>query len=195
VTENGGALFISTSLQPATEELTQAEQSLTGNQPAWFAVQTRPRHEKRVSAELQEKGISAFLPVVSTIRQWSDRRRVVELPLFSQYVFVRIAQNLNTRVSVLRTNGVTHFVGPRGIGLPIPDQEIERVQRVVAQGVSVAPHPFLNVGKLVRIRGGALDGLQGILTAVNGDQTLVLSVKLIQRSLAIRIAGFAVEPV
>jgi transcription antitermination factor NusG len=186
---------VSTSLQPTIDELTQAEQNLSPRQPAWFAVQTRPRHEKRVSAELLEKGISAFLPVVSTTRQWSDRRRVVELPLFSQYVFVRIAQNLNTRVSVLRTNGVTNFVGPRGIGAPIPDQEIERVQRVVAHGPSVSPHPFLNVGNHVRIRGGALDGLQGILTAVNGDQTLVLSVKLIQRSLAIRIAGFAVEPV
>jgi transcription antitermination factor NusG len=195
VTENGGALSSSPSLQAATDELTQPQTNLLGHDPAWFAVQTRPRHEKRVSAELKEKGVNAFLPLVSTTRQWSDRRRVVELPLFSQYVFVRIAQNLNTRVSVLRTNGVTNFVGPRGIAVPIPDQEIERVQRVVTQGVSVAPHPFLNVGNRVRIRGGALDGLQGILTAVNGDQTLVLSVKLIQRSLAIRIAGFAVEQV
>ena len=186
---------MSTFLQPTTEEFTQAEQNLLGHRPAWFAVQTRPRHEKKVSAELQEKGINAFLPVVSTTKQWSDRRRLVEQPLFSQYVFVRIARNLNTRVSVLRTNGVTNFVGSRGIGAPIPDQEIERVQRVVAQGASVSPHPFLNVGNRVRIRGGALDGLQGILTAVNNDQTLVLSVQLIQRSLAIRIAGFAVEPV
>ncbi len=186
---------MSSLLQQTTHELIQAEQLLSGHQPTWFAIQTRPRHEKSVSAELQEKGISAFLPVISTTRQWSDRRRVVELPLFSQYVFVRIAQNLNTRVSVLRTNGVTSFVGPRGIGVPIPDPEIERIQRVVAQGVSVSPHVFLNVGKRVRIRGGALDGLEGILTAVNGDQTLVLSVQLIQRSLAIRIAGFTIEPV
>jgi transcription antitermination factor NusG len=184
-----------TLLQPSAEELTLAEQNLLRQPPAWFAVQTRPRHEKRVSAALQEKGINAFLPVVSTTRQWSDRRRIVEQPLFSQYVFVRIALNLNTRVSVLRINGVTNFVGSRGIGVPIPDQEIERVQRVVAQGASISPHPFLNVGNRVRIRGGALDGLQGILTAVNDDQTLVLSVQLIQRSLAIRIVGFAVEPV
>ena len=195
MTQIGGALSLSTLLQPASDELIRADADSMVDQRAWFAVQTRPRHEKRVSAELQEKGINAFLPVVSTTRQWSDRRRIVELPLFSQYVFVRIAQNLNTRVSVLRTSGVTNFVGPRGIGVPISDQEIDGVRRVVAQGVSVSPHPFLNVGNRVRIRGGALDGLQGILTAVNGDQTLVLSVKLIQRSLAIRIAGFAVEPV
>ena len=186
---------MSPSLQSTTDELTQPEQNLPAQQPAWFALQTRPRHEKRVSTELLEKGVSAFLPVVPTIRQWSDRRRVVEVPLFSQYVFVRIAQSLTTRVSVLQTNGVTGFVGPRGIGNPIPDEEIERVRRVIAQGVSVSPHAFLNVGSRVRIRGGALDGLQGILTSVNGDRTLVLSVNLIQRSLAIRIAGFAIEPV
>ena len=161
---------------------------------AWFAVQTRPRHEKKVSAELQEKGVTAFLPLVSSTRQWSDRTRIVEMPLFPQYVFVRIAQCLDTRVAVLRTNGVTNFVGTRGIGVPIPDDQIQRVQTVVQRGVPVTPHPFLNVGKRIRIRGGALDGLQGILTAVNGDQTLVMSVELIQRSIAIRIAGFSVEP-
>jgi transcriptional antiterminator NusG len=186
---------MSTLLQPAGDELIQANADSAANQQVWFAVQTRPRHEKRVAAELLEKGVSAFLPVVSTVRQWSDRRRVVQLPLFSQYVFVRIARTLTTRVSVLRTNGVTNFVGPRGIGAPIPDQEIEQTRRVIAQGISVSPHVFLHVGKRVRIRGGALDGLQGILTAVNGDQTLVLSVNLIQRSLAIRIAGFVIEPV
>ena len=163
--------------------------------PAWFAVQTRPRHEKKVSAELLEKGVTAFLPLVSITRQWSDRSRVVELPLFPQYVFVRIAQTLHTRVSVLRTNGVTNFVGTRGIGVPIPDDQMEHVQTVVTRGVPVTRHEFLNVGKRIRIRGGALDGLQGILTAVNGDQTLVISVELIQRSIAIRIAGFSIEPV
>ena len=107
---------------------------------AWFAVQTRPRHEKKVSAELREKGVSAFLPLVSSTRQWSDRSRVVEMPLFPQYVFVRIAQTLDTRVSVLRTNGVTNFVGTRGIGVPIPDDQIERVQTVVTRGIPAAPH-------------------------------------------------------
>jgi transcription antitermination factor NusG len=172
-----------------------ANPRVAADEPAWFAVQTRPRHEKKVSAELREKCVSAFLPLVSATRQWSDRRRVVEMPLFPHYVFVRIAQTLNNRVSVLRTNGVTNFVGARGIGIPIPDDQIERVQTVVAQGVPVAPHVFLNIGKRIRIQGGVLDGLQGILTAVNGDQTLVVSVELIQRSLAIRIAGYKVEPI
>jgi transcriptional antiterminator NusG len=182
-------------LQTTTHELVGANPVTDVEAPTWFAVQTRPRHEKKVSAELQEKGVSAFLPLVSSTRQWSDRRRVVETPLFPQYVFVRIAQTLQTRVSVLRTNGVTNFVGTRGLGVPIPDEQIERVQTVVTRGIPATPHAFLNVGKRIRIRGGALDGLQGILTAVNGDQTLVVSVELIQRSIAIRIAGFSIEPV
>jgi transcription antitermination factor NusG len=166
-----------------------------GHELMWFAVQTKPRHEKRAAAELQEKGISTFLPLCSEKRQWSDRQRVVELPVFPQYVFVRIAQNLSTRVMVLRTSGITNFVGMRGMGMAIPDEQMERIQAVLAQGIPVSPHLFMNIGKRIRIRGGALDGLQGILTAVNGDRTLVVSVELIQRSLAIRIAGFTVEPI
>lgn len=193
VTESSGALSLSY-LQSIAGELHDANPVGELEAPAWFAVQTRPRHEKKVSAELHEKGISCFLPLVSSTRQWSDRSRVVEMPLFPQYVFVRIAQTLQTRVAVLRTNGVTNFVGTRGIGVPIPNEQIERVQTVVARGIPVAPHSFLNVGKRIRIRGGSLDGLQGILTAVHGDQTLVVSVELIQRSIAIRIAGFSVEP-
>lgn len=181
-------------LQSIAGELNNANPVRELETPAWFAVQTRPRHEKKVSAELHEKGVSAFLPLVSRTRQWSDRSRVVEMPLFPQYVFVRIAQTLQIRVLVLRTNGVTNFVGTRGIGVPIPDEQIERVQTVVARGIPATPHAFLNLGKRIRIRGGALDGLQGILTAVNGDQTLVVSVELIRRSLAIRIAGFSIEP-
>jgi transcription antitermination factor NusG len=182
-------------LQTTTNEFIQANAGLAADELSWFAVQTKPRHEKKAAAELQEKGISAFLPLCSEKRQWSDRQRVVELPLFPQYVFVRIAQSLNTRVLVLRTNGITSFVGMRGMGIPIPDEQIERVQTVLAHGIPVSPHLFMNVGKRIRIRGGALDGLQGILTAVNGDQTLVVSVELIQRSLAIRIKGFTIEPV
>src|SRR5271163_1703459 len=89
-------------LQSSTFDLLTANPAADIAAPAWFAVQTRPRHEKKVSAELQEKGVNAFLPLVSSTRQWSDRSRVVEMPLFPQYVFVRIAQTLHTRVSVLR---------------------------------------------------------------------------------------------
>jgi transcription antitermination factor NusG len=161
----------------------------------WFAVQTMPRHEKKVSAELEAKQIQSFLPAISELRQWSDRKRMIESPLFPGYVFVRIAAQSSARIAVLRTNGVVGFVGVRGAGTPIPECEITAIQAVLTQQVPFRAHPFLNIGQRVRIRGGALDGIEGILDAVKGDQSLVISVELIQRSLAVRIAGYHVEPI
>ena len=172
-----------------------ASPCLPEEQLFWFAIQTRSRHEKKVSAELAEKGVDAFLPLYSSVRKWSDRKQIVQMPLFPQYVFVRIARTVESRISVLRTNGVTGFVGTRGIGTAIPDPQIGRIQTVLGEGISCNPHIFLNVGKRIRIKGGALDGVEGILTRVNGDNTLVVSVELIQRSLAVRITGFDIEPV
>ena len=167
---------------------------LSVGETRWYAVQTRPRFEKKIASQLQEKGIEVFLPLISAKHQWSDRKQLVHTPLFPSYVFVRIDALLDTRVSVLRTNGVHGFVGLRGTGTAIPDDEIYAVQTLMERRVSFAPHPFLRVGQRVRVRGGSLDGIQGILTAVNGDESLVLSVDLIERSLVMRITGFDVEP-
>ena len=86
--------------------------------PHWFAIQTRSRHEKKANVELQEKGIESFLPLHAEKHKWSDRDRIVEVPLFPQYLFVRIAANSEERISVLRTNGRDRFGGaPRAWGL------------------------------------------------------------------------------
>jgi transcriptional antiterminator NusG len=160
---------------------------------SWFAVHTRPRYERKVHSELQEKGVQAFLPLHSEVHQWSDRKRTVEMPLFPGYIFVRVTSSADDRVRVLRTNGVINFVGARNIGAPIPDSEIDSVQSVVKSGLPFKPHPHLEIGQRVYVRGGCLDGVQGVLTAVNGDRGLVVSVNLIQRSIAMRIEGFKVE--
>src|SRR5262249_12004389 len=154
---------------------------------SWYALRTRPRFEKKVTAELNEKGIETFLPLNSAVHQWSDRKRVVHLPLFPGYVFVRMVASLSERIVVLRTNGVASFVGVRNIGVPIPDDEIDAVRTVVEQKIPFEPYPYLKVGQRVCIRGGCLDGVGGVLTAVNGDQSLIISVNLIQRSIAMRI--------
>jgi transcription antitermination factor NusG len=160
----------------------------------WFAIQTRPRFEKKVALELQEKGIENFLPLDFVKRQWSDRKQTVSLPLFPGYTFVRIATVQHERVAVLRTMGVNKFVGGKGIGTPIPDAEIETVQTILKQEVPFKPYPYANVGQTVRIRGGCLDGVKGILIKINGDRSLVISVDLIQRSLAMHVAGYDIEP-
>lgn len=160
---------------------------------SWYAVQTWPQYEKKVTAEFQRKDVETFLPLLSSKRQWSDRRRIVQVPLFPSYVFVRIAPGPSARIPVVRTNGVGGFVGVRGIGVPIPDSEIESVRLLLARGVTFQQHPFLNVGRRVRVRGGSLDGVEGILLAKNDDLSLVVSVQIIQRSVSIWISGYQVE--
>jgi transcription antitermination factor NusG len=161
---------------------------------AWFAIQTRPRYEKKVVERLRQKSISAYLPLFTEKHQWSDRSRAIHMPLFPSYVFVRIEEALPTRTTVLRTNGVTGFVGVRGSGVPIPDHQISSIQAILENGVPFSPRPFLSKGQRVRIHGGSLNGVEGILVAENDDQSLVVSVQLIQRSLSIRVAGYAVRP-
>ena len=162
-------------------------------QQYWFAIQTKAKHEKRVAAELKEKGIAAFLPLFAEVHQWTDRKRKVEIPLFNTYVFVRIGGDQSSRVSVLQTNSVFRIVGVRGIGIPIPDEQIEALQTIVREKVPFMPYPFLNLGQKVRVRGGSLDGICGVLRGINEDRSLIVSVESIQRSIAIRIAGYQVE--
>jgi transcription antitermination factor NusG len=158
-------------------------------------VQTRPRHEKKVSLGLQEKGIHTFLPLRREKRQWSDRQQWIELPLFSHYVFMRVPVTAEWRVNVLRTSGVLRFAGLPGCGTPVPAEQIENLQAIVDQQIPLAPHEFIKIGERVRIRGGALNGIEGILAAIKNDRSLVVSVDLIQKSVALRIDGFEVERV
>jgi transcription antitermination factor NusG len=164
-----------------------------GNE-SWFAVHTYARHEKVVAQELCQSGITSFLPVLKQVRQWSDRRKVVELPLFGCYVFVRVATENQQRLRVLRVNGVLRFVGNHGMGIPIPEEQINAVRMVLDQGLPVCSHPFPKIRQRVRIRTGALSGVEGILVARSGERTLVISLDAIQRSLHVRIEGYDVEP-
>ncbi len=161
----------------------------------WYAVQTRARHEKRVATELSQKGITAYLPIVNEIHRWSDRRKTVEVPLFSNYAFVRAVLSPETRISILRATGVLNFVGPQNVPAPIPDSEIDGVRALIASHLQFAPYPFLKTGQRVVIRGGALDGVEGMFVRQDNSRRLVISVGAIQQSLAISIEGYDIEPV
>lgn len=175
-------------------EIVQNSSALPVQVPSWYAVHTRSKHEKKVVSELERRGVQTFLPLLTEVRKWSDRRMLVELPLFSCYVFVNIAPSPESRVAVLRTSGVLKFVGGNHELAGIPDTEIEQIQTILAKKVPFSPHPFLQVGQRVRIRGGALEGIEGILSQVRGSNRLVVSVQTIQRSLSITVDGFDVEP-
>ena len=159
----------------------------------WFALQTRARHEKMVSQRLQERGVSVFLPLVSEVHSWSDRKKVVEVPLFGCYVFARIAGTKADRLRVLRVDGVLNLVGSSNEGTPIPDEQITVVRTLLQGKVPLSSHPFLKVGQRIRIRTGALSGMEGVLLSQNGNRTMVISVDAIQRSLAVRVEGYEIE--
>jgi transcription antitermination factor NusG len=166
----------------------------TRSDSAWFAVQTWPRYEKKVAAELERKAVEVFLPLTTEEHKWSDRARIVELPLFPTYLFVNIRKTLESRVPVLRTNGVTNFVGVRGIDTPIPEIQVESIRTLLSRGISFHSHPYLSVGQRVRILSGSLRGVEGVLTGKADDEpTLVVSIQIIQRSVAIRLRGYQIE--
>jgi len=163
---------------------------------SWYALLVRARHEKIVTHRLQEVGVTSFLPTVMQERRWSDRKKMVEFPLFRCYVLGRIVPDNNEeRPRVYRVNGVFGIVGVRGEGIPIPDEEIQAVRTLISEKLPWSFHPFLKIGQRVRIRGGSMDGVEGVLVARNGDRTLVVSIDAIQRSLAVRIEGYDVEAV
>ena len=176
-------------------ELSQPGMQQSASRARWFAVQTRPRFEKKAARELEEKGVEAFLPCHASLRQWSDRRCTVHTPLFPGYVFVNTPHELDARVAVLRTSGVMCFVGIRGVATPIPEEEIIAIKTLEREKVPFEPYPFLEIGERVRICGGSLDGIKGILTGIRGDQSLVISVDLIQKSIALRVSGYRVEAI
>ncbi len=161
----------------------------------WYALHTRARHEKAIERRLREQGMEAYVPTTTEVHRWSDRKKKVEVPLFSCYVFLRCALSAQDRTRVYQVESVHGFVGMHGSSLPIPDEQIEGIQKVLTQTAPWRSYPFLKVGQRVRVRGGAMDGVEGVFLSENGDHSLIISVDAIQRSMAVRIDGYDVEPV
>jgi len=160
--------------------------------PLWYAIQTRYRFEKKVTAHLQRKGFETFLPLVAEVHRWSDRDKRLNALLFSGYTFARFDPASWSRLDLLRTVGVIGLIGFAGQIIPIPTKQIDDLQMLLSRKVPCALHPFLRVGQRVRIRGGCLDGLEGILDE-HGEKNLVISVESIGRSVAVRIEGYELE--
>jgi transcription antitermination factor NusG len=173
---------ISVNLAPAIED----------DRHRWFALRVKCRYEKFVSTLLRDKGYDELLPLYWSRRRWSDRFQSVELPLFPGYVFCRLDPQY--RLPLLTTPGVMHLVGVGRIPEPIDDSEIAAIQAAVRSGLSTEPWPFLKVGHRVRLEEGPLTGLEGIVIEERKRQRLVVSVSLLQRSIAIEIERQWVRP-
>jgi transcription antitermination factor NusG len=137
---------------------------------SWNAVHTLARHEKRVAAQFEENRVCTSLPPLGQIHRWSDRRVKVEVPMFSCYAFVRIAQATEERLKVLRAPGVLGFVGSDGQGTSNLDEQIESLRTAISENIPCFPHPFASVGKCVRICGGSLGGIEGIHPSRRGSK-------------------------
>ena len=159
----------------------------------WFAVRVKSNREKVVAAALEQRGYEQFLPLYQTRRQWSDRLKDLELPLFSGYVFCRLDPQF--RLPVLTIPGVFMFVGMGRIPVPVDDAEIAALQVVARSGAPSAPWPFLRAGQRVRIARGAFRDVEGFLVEVKNRYRLVLSVSLLQRSVAVEVDRDSVIPI
>lgn len=163
-----------------------------GVQPHWYAAYTCPRHEKRVAGQFENRSIDHFLPLYEQVHRWKDRRARVSVPLFPGYLFVHVP--LQDRLEILETPGVVRLVSFNGQPAPLPDCDIEALRAGLLQGWRAAPHPYLTVGRRVRVTNGPFQGIEGILKRKKDNFRLVLSIDLIMRSVLLDIDGAEVEP-
>jgi len=158
----------------------------------WYARTIKPRHERTVSQYLRDKGLEEFSPVYRARRRWSDRWKEVELCLFPGYVFCRFSYE--ERLRVLGTPGIHSIVGFAKTPAPVPDAEIAAIQTMVRSGRRIEPWPHLRAGERVRIEEGCLEGLCGALVREKDRWRVVVSVELLERSVAVEIDREMVTP-
>ena len=158
----------------------------------WYAVHVRNRHEDVVARHLRVRGLEAFLPLYRERHRWSDRFQEVDLPLFPGYVFCQF--NPLKRLPILTVPGVVQIVGAGKNLLPIDESEIAAIRAAVKSGLPTRPSPFLEIGQKVRIEHGPLCGIEGIILGFRGRQRLVLSISLLQRSVAVELSSEWIRP-
>jgi transcription antitermination factor NusG len=159
----------------------------------WYALYTRHQHEKTVARLLTGKGFETFLPLYDAVHRWKNGVKQLSLPLFSGYVFLR--GPIERWLPVLTTPGIHTVVGFGGKPAMIPCSEIEAVRRVVESPLTTEPHPFIKCGDRVRVNAGPLQGLEGVLLRKKNLWKLLLSVEMLQRSVAVEVDAYMVERV
>jgi transcription antitermination factor NusG len=153
--------------------------------PHWYALHTCANHEKRVAAELDVRTIEHFLPLYCSLRCWKDRRVTLDLPLFPGYVFVHLS--LNVRLRVLQLPGVVRLVSFGGLPVALPDAQVEALRAGLNGQLRTQPHPYLGVGRRVRVVRGPFKYGEGILIRKKAGFRVVLSLEVIMRSVAVEV--------
>jgi transcription antitermination factor NusG len=168
------------------------EERCNFNPQPWFAVRVKSRSEKSVAAIARYNGFEQFLPLYRSRRRWSDRIKSLDLPLFPGYVFCRV--DPACRLQLLTIPGVQHLVGAGKTPLPVSDGEIHALQVAAQSGLPAEPWPFLRAGQRVLLEDGPLVGLEGLLVEIRKNYRLLLSVSLLNRSVAVEIDRDWVAP-
>jgi transcription antitermination factor NusG len=161
---------------------------------AWYAIRIWSRFERVASVALAGKGYEQFLPLCHSTHRWSDRSKELDLPLFPGYLFCRFDAQ-ERLLPILTTPGVISIIGVGKIPVPIPNEEIQAIQAVIGSGLHAQPWPQLAVGSKVLIHRGPLAGLEGITLDVDKKYRLIVSVPLLQRSVAVEIERGWVRPI
>ena len=159
----------------------------------WYAIRTRARHEKQVRDRLESQGIEQLLPTVIKLSQWKDRKKKIEVPLFSCYCFARFAWP--DRLAAQQTAGVVQIVGNGNGPEPIPDDEIDAIRMLMKSPLPYDAHPYLHEGMPVQVIRGPLEGVHGILLRKDKPFRLVISVHLIRQAASVEIDASDVAPV
>ena len=160
---------------------------------AWYAVYTKPQHERKVNAHLTREGITTFLPETERWSRRKDRKKRILYPIFPGYLFINMELNPGSRLKVIKTRGVVRILGSNGTPIAIPESQIEAIQKIVDMGKAIFPHTYLKKGQIVRVIGGPLNGVEGIFIAEKGKGKLVISVDILQRAVSIAIEETDVE--
>lgn len=163
----------------------QVVNGLSYSSKEWYAVYTVVRHEKVVSTALTENNIESFLPLVEVTSQWKDRKKRVLMPLFPGYLFVNI--RLQERWNVLNTRGVVKVLGVNGNPVPVPVEQIDAINKLLENRLKYEPYSYFATGKEVVVTNGPLQGIRGKIVDKRGGCRLVLSVDIIQRSVAVEV--------
>ena len=164
--------------------------------PVWYCIHTRSRHEEVVFQRLEDKRMHAFLPKLEVWSRRKDRRKKIQKALFPGYLFVHEILDPFHRLEILKTPGVARILGNEMGPVPVPDTQIESIRTILDGKSAVTPFPYLKEGQMVRVVEGPLKGCEGFLLKIKeGREKLIISVDLLQRSVAVEIDGASVEPV
>jgi transcriptional antiterminator RfaH len=162
--------------------------------PRWHAVYTRPRFEKQVWQRLIEQGIEAYLPLIKTMRAWSDRKKMVEIPLFTSYVFVYINRQDYDRV--LETHGVVKYIFFEGKAATIPQEQIDNLKIIVDSNEKVeTTWEKRQKGDKVIVTAGSLKGLRGELITDGGRKKVLVRIDTLEQNLTVEVHGSLIEKI